>query len=153
MWALARGCGEGIHMATWTDKRRMIEEEKEVGCGHKGIRRSSKVDKRVRDYFIRTNLDLVLLGVVVAGYSYAVSAATDNVDATTNSNKTTTPAGEENIHHQVERAGKLSWLVLMHLHAPSSCLTVNPSSRLVNRACCFLSLVCPGGRHRRLLRP
>ena len=49
---------------------------------------STTTDKRVRDYCLRTNIDLILIGIIVAGYSY-------HVDASENTNTTTTVTHEE----------------------------------------------------------
>lgn len=50
-------------------------------------------DKRIRDYCLRTNLDLVLIGVIVAGYS---------VNATTDVHATPETEGEDS--HKVEES-------------------------------------------------
>ena len=48
------------------------------------IMMSPTTDKRVRDYCLRTNIDLVLIGIIVAGYSYHVDGATaENTNTTT----------------------------------------------------------------------
>lgn len=85
-----------------------MKEGEDAGCGDKhhhrgaGFATSNKqpVDRRVRDYCLRTNLDLILLGLIVAGYSYHVDAAATDVDSSTENHETTS------LEHQVERAGK-----------------------------------------------
>lgn len=49
---------------------------------------STTTDKRLRDYCLRTNIDLILIGIIVAGYSY-------HVDASENTNTTTTTVTHE----------------------------------------------------------
>ena len=76
-----------------------MKEGEDAGCDHKHASSNKQpVDKRVRDYFLRTNLDLILLGVIVAGYSYHADAATTDVDSATENHETSS------LEHQVERA-------------------------------------------------
>ena len=78
-----------------------MKEGEDAGCGHKHASSDKQpVDKRVRDYCLRTNLDLILLGVIVAGYSYHADAAATDVDSSTENHETSS------LEHQVERAGK-----------------------------------------------
>ena len=76
-----------------------MKEGEDAGCGHKHASSNKQpVDRRVRDYCLRTNLDLILLGVIVAGYSYhADAAATDEGSASENHETSS-------LEHQVERA-------------------------------------------------
>ena len=129
-----------------------MKEGEDAGCGHNHASSSNNkqpVDRRVRDYFLRTNLDLILLGIIVAGYSYHADAAAADVDSDSGNHETTS------LEHQVERAGTYS----SRSHASTSLLIVspfysNPSLRLlVNRTCCFLSVVFSSNRHRCVLRP
>lgn len=50
------------------------------GCGghhhaHRANSRKKSIDKRLRDYFIKTNLDLIIIGLLLALYSYQANAA------------------------------------------------------------------------------
>jgi len=76
-----------------------MKEGEDAGCGHKHASSNNKpVDRRVRDYCLRTNLDLILLGIIVAGYSYHADAAATDVDSENHETSS--------LEHQVERAGK-----------------------------------------------
>lgn len=61
-------------------------------------------DKRVRDYCFRTNIDLLLIGIIVAGYSYHVDA--EAVDHNTTS---TTENHEESQAEMAEHAVFFPW--------------------------------------------
>mmetsp|Transcript_14784 Transcript_14784/g.20973 ORF Transcript_14784/g.20973 Transcript_14784/m.20973 type:complete len:914 (+) Transcript_14784:196-2937(+) len=61
-------------------------------------------DKRVRDYCLRTNIDLILIGIIVAGYSYHVDA--EAVDHNTTS---TAENHEESQAEMAEHAVFFPW--------------------------------------------
>ena len=53
--------------------------------------------KRVREFYLRTNLDLILIGVIFAGYSYIT-------DASSETDTTTIDAHRENLEDETEEA-------------------------------------------------
>ena len=66
---------------------------------------SPTTDKRLRDYCLRTNIDLILIGIIVAGYSYHVVDAAE----TENKNATETTATQEEEEGQAETAVFFPW--------------------------------------------